>query len=72
MLLPLGDLFGPTGGSVRVAVIDSGIDIDYSLQERVANQTSFVLSEYGYSVEDTTVTDSAPDGSIHGSIMMIC
>jgi len=69
MLLPLGDLFGPTSGSVKVAVIDSGIDIDYSLQGRVANQTSFVLAEYGYLVEDTTVTDSAPDGSVHGTIV---
>jgi len=69
MLLPLGDLFGPTSGSVKVAVIDSGIDIDYSLQGRVANQTSFVLSEYGYLVEDTTLTDSAPDGSVHGTVV---
>ncbi|UCH05178.1 MAG: S8 family serine peptidase, partial [Candidatus Thorarchaeota archaeon] len=69
MLLPLGDLWGPTSGSVRVAVIDSGIDMDYSLQGRVANQTSFVLREYGYLVEDTTVTDSAPDGSVHGTIV---
>ncbi|MFX0046336.1 MAG: S8 family serine peptidase, partial [Candidatus Hermodarchaeota archaeon] len=69
MLLPLGDLFRPTSGSVKVAVIDSGIDMDYSLQGRVANQTSFVLSEYGYLVEDTTVTDSAPDGGIHGTVV---
>ncbi len=69
MLLPLDDLFGPTSGSVRIAIIDSGIDIDYSLRGRVANQTSFVLAEYGYVVEDTTVTDSAPDGSIHGTVV---
>jgi hypothetical protein len=69
MLLPLGDLFQPTSGSVKVAIIDSGIDIDYSLEGRVANQTSFVLTEYGYLVEDTTFTDSAPDGSVHGTIV---
>ncbi|MHA2433510.1 MAG: S8 family serine peptidase, partial [Candidatus Thorarchaeota archaeon] len=69
MLLPLDDLFNPPSGSVKVAVIDSGIDIDNSLQGRVANQTSFVLAEYGYLVEDTTVTDSAPEGSVHGTIV---
>jgi len=52
---------------VRVAIIDSGINIDYELQTRVLSQKSFINSSYGYSETDNDTTDSMPGGSPHGT-----
>ncbi|MFW9795089.1 MAG: S8 family serine peptidase, partial [Candidatus Thorarchaeota archaeon] len=64
---------GPFGGSnanpVRVAVLDSGINIDFSLQSRVVAQESFIDPQYGYDYFDTTVTDSQPEDVPHGTLV---
>lgn len=54
---------------VRVAVLDSGIDIDSSLQGRVVAEASFVTLENGYDVEDLTTSDSRPQDVPHGTII---
>lgn len=54
---------------VRVAVLDSGIDVDFSLQGRVVAEKSFLLQKYGYGVTDTTTTDSRPEGVPHGTLV---
>lgn len=65
---------GPIGGTgsrsqVKVAVLDSGIDIDLALQGRVVEQKSFIETQYGYEIADTTVTDSQPEGVPHGTMV---
>lgn len=57
----------PPSERIRVAVLDSGIDIDSTLEGRVVAQQSFVLPQYGYTSTDLTVTDSNPDGYPHGT-----
>ncbi len=55
---------GTPTGEVKVAVLDSGLDIDFSMQGRVAEQQSFILPMYGYEETDTSTTDSNPsDGA---------
>jgi len=54
---------------VRVAVLDSGIDIDFSLQSRVVAQASFVTHDNGYATEDLNTTDSRPEDVPHGTII---
>ena len=54
---------------VRVAVLDSGIDIDYGLQNRVVAQQSFITVENGYNTTDLTVSDSKPEDVAHGTII---
>ncbi|MHA2361617.1 MAG: S8 family peptidase, partial [Candidatus Thorarchaeota archaeon] len=65
LLLQTGLPFGPQlEGNVRVAIIDSGIDPDFTLQSRIVAQRSFISPIYGYSMTDSNVTDSKPtDGS---------
>lgn len=53
--------------NVRVAVIDSGINIDVDLQSRIVAQMSFVNATYGYPQTDNSTTDSAPSGVTHGT-----
>ena len=43
---------------VRVCVIDSGINKDYSLDTRVVLEKSFINTSYGYSVNLNSTTDS--------------
>jgi hypothetical protein len=57
----------PTG--VRVAVLDTGIDIDFALQGRVASQRSFITVENGYGVNDDSTSDSKPDDIPHGTMV---
>jgi len=52
---------------VRVAIIDSGINIDSELESRVLSQKSFVNSSYGYSETDNNTADSMPGGNPHGT-----
>ncbi len=59
---------GPTE-AVRVAVLDSGVDIDFTLQGRIAAQQSFITVENGYSATDTSVSDAKPDDVPHGTLI---
>ncbi|TFH07883.1 MAG: hypothetical protein E4H14_07550 [Candidatus Thorarchaeota archaeon] len=54
---------------VRVAVLDSGIDVDFSLQSRVVAQASFITIDNGYDLEDLSTTDSRPQDVPHGTII---
>ncbi|MGY5860281.1 MAG: S8 family serine peptidase [Candidatus Thorarchaeota archaeon] len=65
--------FGPATGApvtrVRVAVLDSGIDVDFSLEGRVVAEASFVTIENGYEFEDLTTTDARPQDVPHGTLI---
>ncbi|MHA1964930.1 MAG: S8 family peptidase [Candidatus Thorarchaeota archaeon] len=63
---PLSD--GPLT-KVRVAVLDSGVNIDLTLQGRVVEEKSFIEPQYGYDETDTTTTDSQPDNVPHGTMV---
>ncbi len=52
---------------VRVAVIDSGIDVDTELMSRIVAQKSFVNTSYGYPQTENDTTDSRPGSSFHGT-----
>ncbi|MGY5860121.1 MAG: S8 family serine peptidase [Candidatus Thorarchaeota archaeon] len=52
---------------VRVAIIDSGIDIDAELETRVVAQKSFINTSYGYLETDNETGDSRPGNSPHGT-----
>ncbi|MHA1577499.1 MAG: S8 family peptidase [Candidatus Thorarchaeota archaeon] len=64
---------GPGGSvpaaKVRVAVLDSGIDLDIGLEGRVVAEHSFVTIDNGYDLEDLSTTDSRPEGIPHGTII---
>ncbi len=53
--------------AVRVAIIDSGININEELETRVIAEKSFVNTSLGYSETDNTTTDSSPRGVTHGT-----
>ena len=53
--------------AVRVAIIDSGIDINEELETRVVAERSFVNTSLGYSETDNTTADSSPRGVTHGT-----
>ena len=53
--------------AVRVAIIDSGIDISQELETRVVAEKSFVNTSFGYSENDNSTTDSNPAGVTHGT-----
>jgi len=52
---------------VRVAIIDSGINIGSELETRVIAQRSFVNTSYGYPENDNDTSDSSPGGYLHGT-----
>jgi len=52
---------------VRVAIIDSGINVDSELATRVIAERSFINTSYGYQRTDNTTYDSAPNGNLHGT-----
>ncbi len=54
---------------VRVAVLDTGIDFDFTLQGRIASQRSFITVENGYDVNDDSTSDSKPDDIPHGTMV---
>ncbi|RDE11428.1 MAG: hypothetical protein C4K47_09890 [Candidatus Thorarchaeota archaeon] len=58
---------GPSGKSVRVAVIDSGMNTNGILWNKLAAAKSFVDKAYGYPSTDNSTEDSAPHGYLHGS-----
>ena len=53
--------------TVRVAIIDSGININQELETRVVASRSFVNTSFGYLTTDNTTTDSRPGGVTHGT-----
>jgi hypothetical protein len=53
--------------AVRVAIIDSGININQELKPRVVAERSFVNTSYGYSEDDNSTMDSNPLGIPHGT-----
>ncbi len=54
---------------VRVAVLDSGVDIDIGLAGRVVAEKSFITLDNGYDFEDLSTTDSRPADVPHGTII---
>ncbi len=58
----------PNGTStVRVAVIDSGIDQEYVGGITIIASKSFVNVTYGYQTNDTSIKDSRPEDGPHGT-----
>ena len=55
--------------TIRVAVIDSGIDIDHELETRVVAGKSFVNTAFGYIEDDNSTTDSSPGDVSHGTFI---
>ena len=68
-LIPRGLPLGGPSTKVRVAVLDSGVDIDLVLQGRVVEEKSFIDPQYGYTVADPTTADSRPDDVPHGTLV---
>lgn len=68
-LLPFDNLFPAPQEPIKVAVVDSGIDIDLTIEGRMGAQKSFVLPRYGYPLAETDVSDSRPEGNQHGTIV---
>jgi hypothetical protein len=68
-IIQVGPLGGGSSTQVRVAVLDSGIDIDVKLQGRVVEEKSFIEPQYGYEVTDSTTTDSRPENVPHGTLV---
>ena len=66
---PFGDSNSTEEGKVRVAVVDSGINIDFTLQGKVVEQKTFVLTQYGYDRNETSLRDSNPEDTPHGTIV---
>ena len=53
--------------SVRVAIVDSGVNINQELETRVVSARSFVNTSFGYSETDNSTSDSNPAGVTHGT-----
>ncbi|TFG13226.1 hypothetical protein EU537_07015 [Candidatus Thorarchaeota archaeon] len=45
---------------VRVAVVDSGVNADFTTQNRIVSAKSFISPLYGYDETDTSTSDSNP------------
>lgn len=67
LIQSLPKAYGPKDLGVRVAVIDSGINVDRELESRVVAERSFINVSFGYTFTDNTTSDSAPDGTAHGT-----
>ncbi len=59
----------PTGTAGRVAVVDSGADLNYVEEQRVVARQSFIRTVYGYSGNDLSTDDTRPGGVPHGTIV---
>jgi major intracellular serine protease len=59
--------YAEPGLDVRVAVIDSGMNLDSELTPRVVAEKSFLNTSFGYLATDNSTTDSSPSGSPHGT-----
>ncbi len=53
--------------SVRIAIIDSGININQELVTRVVAAKSFVNTSFGYFETDNSTSDSSPSSIPHGT-----
>ncbi|RDE14127.1 MAG: hypothetical protein C4K48_07355 [Candidatus Thorarchaeota archaeon] len=60
-------IYPEPGLEVRVAIVDSGINVDTELRPRVLAERSFVNTTFGYSSSDNLTSDSYPSGSPHGT-----
>ena len=69
VILLLSDPITSTGGEVKVAILDSGIDTDFSLLGKVTSEMSFISPLYDYNETDTSTTDSKPDDVPHGTLV---
>jgi hypothetical protein len=70
VLLLLTEPITNTGGQqVKVAVLDSGIDSDFSLIGKVDSEKSFISPLYDYNQTDSTTTDSSPEDIPHGTLV---
>ncbi|NHI88868.1 MAG: hypothetical protein EAX87_05045 [Candidatus Thorarchaeota archaeon] len=54
---------------VRVAILDSGVDVGTTLQGKVVAEKSFIEPQYGYDTTDLTTTDSRPENVPHGTLV---
>lgn len=54
---------------VKVAILDSGIDPNPTLQGRVVAERSFISPQYGYDYTDATTTDAQPEDVHHGTMV---
>lgn len=68
-IIQYGPFTGGPSATVRVAVLDSGIDIDFSLQGRVVEERSFISPQYGYDVIDISTSDARPENVPHGTVV---
>ncbi|TFF91647.1 hypothetical protein EU545_03350 [Candidatus Thorarchaeota archaeon] len=59
--------YAPEDLRVRVAVIDSGVNVDRELGSRIVAERSFINASLGYSTTDNSTADSAPGGTTHGT-----
>ena len=57
--------------SVRVAIIDSGVNINQELETRVVSARSFVSKSLGYPETDNSTSDSSPDDVTHGTYIAL-
>ena len=55
--------------TVRVAIIDSGINLNQELETRVIAAKSFVNTSFGYPETDNSTGDSSPSGVTHGTFV---
>ncbi len=53
--------------SVRIAIIDSGININQELETRIVAAKSFVNTTFGYLETDNSTSDSSPSSIPHGT-----
>lgn len=68
-IIQMGPFTEGPNTKVRVAVLDSGINIGLALQGRVVAERSFIETQYGYNEPDTTTTDSLPENVPHGTLV---
>lgn len=54
---------------VRVAVLDSGVDVDFGLVGKVVVEKSFITIANGYDFQDLSTSDSRPQDVPHGTII---
>ncbi len=60
-------VYTPRDLRVRVAVVDSGVNVDGELGVRVVAERSFINSSFGYASTDNSTSDSEPNGTPHGT-----
>ena len=69
LIIQIGPFANNSGNGVRVAILDSGIDVGTTLRGRVVAEKSFIEPQYGYSTTDLTTIDSRPENVPHGTLV---